>query len=130
MRSLPQTVFTAIYVNRLIKRYVPCFPKLQPVFAACVWKRYRWERGMPFPGTNPPGILREKQRKCWKSVRAGSRFGFCIQALHAIRLFALARKRVNERSVRGRATRVGRRRHSRMCRAQTPPAQTQAVCWK
>ena len=61
---------------------------------------------MPFPGTNPPGILREKQRKCWKSVRAGSRFGFCIQALHAIRLFALARKRVNERSVRGRATRV------------------------
>ena len=34
---------------------------------------------MPFPGTNPPGILREKKTKCWKKNSEkdpGSGFAF------------------------------------------------------
>ena len=50
-------------LRKQIKRYVPYFPKLQPVIAVCVWKRYLQERGVRFPGTYPQGILREKQRK-------------------------------------------------------------------
>ena len=41
--SLNHSIIVKSYCHNLrkyINRYLPCFPKPQPVIAACVWKRY------------------------------------------------------------------------------------------
>ena len=40
-------------------KQIPCFPKLLPIFAACVFQRDLLGRAVPFLDTYLPGILKK-----------------------------------------------------------------------